>query len=73
MGSEMCIRDSSPQVAALGDSHFQVAKQQSADMTLSRVDLLSDTARVDEIARMISGDTITTEARAAARTLIEGR
>jgi len=50
-----------------------VAKQQSADMTLSRVDLLSDTARVDEIARMISGDTITTEARAAARTLIEGR
>lgn len=63
----------SPQVAALGDRHFQVAKQQSADMTLSRVDLLSDTARVNEIARMISGDTITTEARAAARTLIEGR
>ena len=63
----------SPQVAALGDRHFQVAKQQSADMTLSRVDLLSDTARIDEIARMISGDTITTEARAAARTLIAGR
>ena len=35
----------SPQVAALGDRHFQVAKQQSADMTLSRVDLLSYTAR----------------------------
>ena len=71
--AQVLVVTHSPQVAALGDRHFQVAKQQSADMTLSRVDLLSDTARVDEIARMISGDTITTEARAAARTLIEGR
>ena len=71
--AQVLVVTHSPQVAALGDRHFQVAKQQSADMTLSRVDLLSDTARVDEIARMISGDTITIEARAAARTLIEGR
>ena len=71
--AQVLVGTHSPQVAALGNRHFQVAKQQSADMTLSRVDLLSDTARVDEIARMISGDTITTEARAAARTLIEGR
>jgi DNA repair protein RecN (Recombination protein N) len=71
--AQVLVVTHSPQVAALGDRHFQVAKQQSADMTLSRVDLLSDAARVDEIARMISGDTITTEARAAARTLIEGR
>jgi len=71
--AQVLVVTHSPQVAALGDRHFQVAKQQSADMTLSRVDLLSDTARVNEIARMISGDTITTEARAAALTLIEGR
>jgi DNA repair protein RecN (Recombination protein N) len=71
--AQVLVVTHSPQVAALGDRHFQVAKQQSADMTLSRVDLLSDAARVNEIARMISGDTITTEARAAARTLIEGR
>ena len=71
--AQVLVVTHSPQVAALGDRHFQVAKQQSADVTLSRVDLLSDTARIDEIARMISGDTITTEARAAARTLIAGR
>ena len=71
--AQVLVVTHSPQVAALGDRHFQVAKQQSADMTLSRVELLSDTARVNEIARMISGDTITTEARAAARTLIQGR
>jgi len=71
--AQVLVVTHSPQVAALGDRHFQVAKQQNADMTLSRVDLLSDAARVFEIARMISGDTITTEARAAARTLIEGR
>ena len=71
--AQVLVVTHSPQVAALGDRHFQVAKQQSADITLSRVELLSDTARVNEIARMISGDTITTEARAAARILIEGR
>jgi len=71
--AQVLVVTHSPQVAALGDRHFQVAKQQNADMTLSRVDLLSDAARVFEIARMISGDTITTEARAAARALIEGR
>jgi len=71
--AQVLVVTHSPQVAALGDRHFQVAKQQNADMTLSRVDLLSDAARVFEIARMISGDTITTEAQAAARALIEGR
>jgi len=71
--AQVLVVTHSPQVAALGDRHFQVAKHQSADTTLSRVDLLSDTARIDEIARMISGDTITTEARAAAQSLIAGR
>lgn len=71
--AQVLVVTHSPQVAALGDRHFQVAKHQSADTTLSRVDLLSDNARIDEIARMISGDTITSEARAAAQALLAGR
>ncbi|SLN19784.1 DNA repair protein RecN [Pseudooctadecabacter jejudonensis] len=60
----------SPQVAALGDHHWRVEKRQTKDSTLSTVVGLTDEARVDEIARMISGDRITEEARAAAKSLI---
>ena len=60
----------SPQVAALGGHHWRVEKRQTKDATLSTVVGLEKGARVDEIARMISGDRITDEARAAARSLL---
>ncbi len=62
----------SPQVAARGDHHWRVQKQVAAGMTLSTVVPLSDVDRVDEVARMLAGDTITDEARAAARALLNG-
>ncbi|WP_264213024.1 DNA repair protein RecN [Leisingera thetidis] len=62
----------SPQVAALGGHHWQVRKQVIDGMTLSQVVPLAETERVDELARMVSGDTITDEARAAARALLAG-
>ena len=40
-------------------------------VTLSTVTALPREARIDEIARMVAGDTITDEARAAARALLE--
>lgn len=60
----------SPQVAALGAHHWRVEKTVKNDMTLSQVVPLSDDGRVDEIARMLSGDRITDEARGAARILL---
>lgn len=60
----------SPQVAALGAHHWRVEKRVENDMTLSTVTPLPAPERVDEIARMLSGDTITDEARAAARALL---
>ncbi|MDA7427518.1 DNA repair protein RecN [Primorskyibacter aestuariivivens] len=62
----------SPQVAALGAHHWRVEKRVTGDQTLSNVVPLADPDRVDEIARMVSGDTITDEARAAARALLAG-
>ena len=62
----------SPQVAARGAHHWQVSKRIEGDMTLSTVAPLSDPMRVDEIARMLAGDTLTDEARAAARALLAG-
>jgi len=61
----------SPQVAALGGHHWRVEKQQTRDQTRSTVVALDAAARVDEIARMLSGDTVTEAAREAARALIK--
>lgn len=62
----------SPQVAALGGHHWRVEKHQTTDHTTSTVVSLDATARIDEIARMLSGDTVTDAARDAARALING-
>jgi DNA repair protein RecN (Recombination protein N) len=62
----------SPQVAALGAHHWRVSKSVENGATLSRVEALDAPARVDELARMLAGDTVTDEARAAARVLLAG-
>jgi DNA repair protein RecN (Recombination protein N) len=62
----------SPQVAARGAHHWRVAKRQAERTTVTRVDELDDETRQEEIARMLSGSTVTAEARAAAASLIAG-
>ena len=62
----------SPQVAALGAHHWRVEKRASKGMTTSTVTALPAPERIDEIARMLSGDTITDEARGAAKALLAG-
>ena len=69
-GGQVLVVTHSPQVAALGAHHWRVSKTVSDGMTLSTVAALSDVERVDEVARMLSGDTITQAARAAARELL---
>ncbi|WP_380058370.1 DNA repair protein RecN [Falsihalocynthiibacter sp. SS001] len=62
----------SPQVAALGGHHWRVQKDVEGGMTLSTVVPLEPPERIDEVARMLSGDRITDEARAAAKALLVG-
>ncbi|MFV0512832.1 MAG: DNA repair protein RecN [Jhaorihella sp.] len=62
----------SPQVAARAAHHWRVEKRVRDGATLSTVTPLADDERMDEIARMLSGDSITAEARAAARALLDG-
>jgi DNA repair protein RecN (Recombination protein N) len=71
-GSQVLVVTHSPQVAAQGAHHWQVAKSVEDGTTLTRVLPLDDDERVDEIARMISGDTITDAARTAAQALLNG-
>ncbi|MEM9974008.1 MAG: DNA repair protein RecN [Pseudomonadota bacterium] len=68
--AQVLVVTHSPQVAALGAHHWRVEKQVAAEETTSRVTALDPRARVDEIARMLAGDTVTDEARAAARALL---
>lgn len=70
--SQVLVVTHSPQVAAQGDRHFRVAKSVADGMTTSTVTALPDGARIEEIARMLSGDRITDAATAAARALLSG-
>ena len=58
-----------PQIAALGDRHFFVYKNDTSDSTITHLKLLSDEERVQEVARLLSGSEITAAAVEHARTL----
>ena len=60
-----------PQVAAQGNHHLKVSKSQTGDKTVSQVQSLGRSERVEEIARMLGGATITDTTRRHARELLE--
>ncbi|MEL6584710.1 MAG: DNA repair protein RecN [Pseudomonadota bacterium] len=70
--SQVLVVTHSPQVAAQGAHHWHIRKRVEGDGTRTEVLPLSPDERVDEVARMLSGDRLTDEARAAAKTLLEG-
>ncbi|WP_306111718.1 MULTISPECIES: DNA repair protein RecN [Roseovarius] len=70
--NQVLVVTHSPQVAARGAHHWRVEKRVAKGQTLSTVTALDAGARTDEIARMLSGETITEEARAAAEALMAG-
>lgn len=62
----------SPQVAAAATKQLRVSKAETAGETVTSVDMLSQKARREEIARMLAGASVTREARAAASRLLAG-
>jgi len=69
--TQLLVVTHSPQVAARGDHHFFIAKSSDDLVTRTGVSELDEAARREEIARMLSGATITDEARAQAERLLE--
>ena len=59
-----------PQIAALGSTHYKVFKEDTADGTVSRMQLLTADERVNEIAQMLSGSNITEAAISNAKALL---
>lgn len=60
-----------PQVAARGDSHHKVYKQDNDTSTNTHIITLDDDQRLDELALMLSGDSSNAAARETAKSLIE--
>lgn len=60
-----------PQIAALGSYHFRVYKEDNGDSTRSHIIQLNNKDRVEEIAHMLSGETITEAAINNARALLK--
>ena len=61
-----------PQIAAKGDAHFQVYKFEKAGKTYTSLKLLSETERVEELAKMVGGENITQSNLKTAEELLNG-
>ena len=59
-----------PQIAARGTTQFLIEKSVRGSRTVTRVERLDQTGRVEEVARMIGGATVTEQVRAGARELL---
>ena len=68
--AQVLVVTHSPQVAARAVSHWRVRKEDRGDHALTKVDRLVDGDRLEEVARMLSGASITDQARAAASSLM---
>ena len=62
-----------PQIAAMGDHHYKVYKEDTEDATLSHIVPLTAEQRVEEIAHMLSGEKLTQAALDNARSLLDNQ
>ena len=69
IGQVLCVMHQAP-VAARAHQHLQVSKQLKGKQLETGLQLLDETARVDEIARMIGGEKITPQSRAHAEEML---
>ncbi|MEQ1869917.1 MAG: DNA repair protein RecN [Vicinamibacterales bacterium] len=68
----LCITHQ-PQIAAYADTHFQIAKSVTDGRTATSVVRLSDAARVDELSRMLAGDSVSDGMRRSAEEMLAAR
>jgi DNA repair protein RecN (Recombination protein N) len=60
-----------PQIAARGGTQFAIEKSVRGSRTVTRVDRLDNDGRVEEVARMIGGASVTDQVRSSARELLD--
>ena len=62
-----------PQIAAKGDAHYFVYKEDQGNRTLTHIKRLDNEGRITELAHMLSGNTVTEAAKENARQLLQGK
>lgn len=62
-----------PQIAAKGKEHYFVYKEDTTDRTITRIKKLNKEERVNEVARMLSGASLTNASIANAKDLLRAR
>ncbi|MDR0430471.1 MAG: DNA repair protein RecN [Tannerellaceae bacterium] len=60
-----------PQIASKGKEHYFVYKQDTAEQTITQIKKLTNNERITEVARMLSGATLTEASMANARELLK--
>lgn len=60
-----------PQIISKADSHYKIIKKDIDDETVSYIKKLNENERVEEIARLLSGDSITSETLKNAKLLLD--
>lgn len=60
-----------PQIISKADSHYKITKKDIDDETVSFIKKLNEDERVEEIARLLSGETITSETLKNAKLLLD--
>ena len=61
-----------PQIASLGQNHLFVYKSEKDSSVETQVRILKGEERINEIAKMISGDTLTAHAVEQSKELLKG-
>ena len=71
LNEQLLVITHSAQVAGFADKHFKISKHSDNDSTITIVEEINGEDRLNEIARIISGKTITEESIATAKTLVK--
>ena len=59
-----------PQIAAMSDRHFRVSKEEDSKETIAKIKYLTEQEKVNEIAKLLSGEKITDASTESAKELI---
>lgn len=62
-----------PQIAALADTHLRVSKRREGKQALAAIERVEGDARIEEIARMAGGETVSAETRRHAAALLRAQ
>ena len=69
--SQILVVTHQPQIASKADSHLKISKSEIAGKVKTKIEILDKNSKINEIARMLSGEEISPEAISASRKLIE--